>query len=88
MATRRKFLQNSALTLFSLPLLTSTTGCASGPVTTEFPLDSDPDYWGKIRDLFPMPRDETYFNYWSSTSNGCGCCNSSHAALCHQHRKD
>lgn len=62
MATRRKFLQNSALTLFSLPLLTSTTGCASGPVTTEFPLDSDPDYWGKIRDLFPMPRDETYFN--------------------------
>ena len=62
MATRRKFLQNTSLTLMSLPLLSSVNSCAPKSGETDFPLDSDPEYWLKIREMFPMHNGETFFN--------------------------
>jgi selenocysteine lyase/cysteine desulfurase len=62
MASRRKFLQNATFSLLSLPILSAANSCTTQTAEAEFPQDADPDYWLKIRDLFPMRKDETFFN--------------------------
>ncbi len=60
MTGRRHFLQRAAL---GLGLAAVPMGCASaGPPSRSLPAASDPDYWDRVRDLYPMTRERAYLN--------------------------
>jgi selenocysteine lyase/cysteine desulfurase len=57
---RRRFLRHAgqaAAGLAALPLL-----AAGRPAMPAFPADGDPDYWERVRDLYPLTRDRAYLN--------------------------
>ncbi len=59
MPGRRHFLRRAAL---GLGLAAVPAGCALGPASRVLPAATDPDFWDRVRDLYPMTRDRTYLN--------------------------
>lgn len=62
MMTRRDFLGTVSMSAFAVPAFAQWDFTKSKVQDIEFPKESDPDYWKKIRKLFPMPEDQAFFN--------------------------
>ena len=59
---RRNFIYRSAGTAAAIPLAAMTTLPANMPGSEELSDPSDAKAWRAVRKLFPIPKDETYFN--------------------------
>ncbi|WP_420454322.1 aminotransferase class V-fold PLP-dependent enzyme [Rubrivirga sp.] len=65
MPGRRQFLQRTAagLGLAAVPLACAPLGATSrSPASRALPTPSDPDFWDRVRDLYPMTRERAYLN--------------------------
>ncbi|MFC2156365.1 aminotransferase class V-fold PLP-dependent enzyme [Acidobacteriota bacterium] len=62
MATRRDFLKTISLSAVALPILPQWDFTNSKVAELVFPSRKDPAFWKKIRKLFPMPLDQSFFN--------------------------
>ena len=62
---RRQFLQRAAagLGLAAVPLACAPLGpTPTRPTSRSLPAASSPDFWGRVRDLYPMTRERAYLN--------------------------
>jgi len=67
MSDRRSFIKSAALSAITLPLISSSKAEArilpkANSFVPEFPAQDDPAFWRTVRNMFPMRKDETYFN--------------------------
>ena len=67
MSDRRSYIKSAALSAITLPLISSSKAEArilpsANSFVPEFPAQDDPAFWRTVRNMFPMRKDETYFN--------------------------
>jgi len=67
MLNRRSFIESAAFSAITLPLISPSEEESrelpkANSFVPEFPVQDDPEFWKKVRNMFPLRKDATFFN--------------------------